>query len=361
MRGRDFSQPSLFVTRTVADFVPKKRPLRAIRALFDEALKQLDWLFEEAYADMGRESVAPERLMRASLLQILYTIRSERQLVEQIQFNMLYRWFVGLEMEDEVWHATTFTKNRERLMDKEVFTHFFDQILKMARKRQLLSGEHFSVDGTLIQAWASHKSFKPRDDDQDGNGGSSSERDFHGESRSSATHASSTDPDAELMRKSKGQEAKLSYGVHHIMENRNGLVVGVQTTKAATVTEREACIDLMAALPGEQRKTVGADKGYDTSGFVTACRAMDITPHVAKNDSRRGGSTLDSRTTRHTGYAISQQRRKLIETTFGWSKQYGGLRRMMYRGLENVSSRVMLTLATFNLLRIRNIEARMCA
>ena len=356
MRGRDFSQPKLFVTRTVEDFVPKKHPLRAIRTLVDEALKPLDWLFEEAYSDLGRESVAPERLMRASLLQVLFTIRSERQLVEHLEYNMLYRWFVGLEMDDEVWHATSFTKNRERLMEREVFTHFFEQVIKMARKRHLLSAEHFSVDGTLIDAWASHKSFRPRDDDQDG-GGTGGERDFHGEKRSNKTHASTTDPDAELMRKAEGKEARLSYGVHHLMENRSGLVVGAKTTKAATVTERDAGIDLLAELPGDKRKTVGGDKGYDTKGFVAGCRGINITPHVARNETRRGGSAIDARTTQHAGYDISLQKRKLIETTFGWSKQYGGLRRMMYRGLAKVADRVTFTLAVFNLLRIRNIEA----
>jgi transposase len=360
MRGRDFSQPKLFVTRTVEDFVPRKHPLRAIRALVNEALKPLDPLFEAAYSDLGRESVAPERLMRASLLQILYSIRSERQLVEHLEYNMLYRWFVGLEMEDEAWHATTFTKNRERLMEREVFTHFFQQVLKMARKRHLLSAEHFSVDGTLIDAWASHKSFRPRDDDQDG-GGSGGERDFHGEKRSNATHASTTDPDAELMRKSQGKEARLSYGVHHVMENRNGLVVAARTTRAAKVTEREASIELLSELPGGKRKTVGGDKGYDTKGFVAGCRNLNITPHIAQNDTRRGGSALDKRTTQHAGYDISIRKRKLIETTFGWSKHYGGLRRMMYRGLAKVADRVTFTLTVFNLLRISNIEAQSAA
>lgn len=361
MRGRDFSQPKLFVTRTVGDFVPKKHPLRAIRALVDEALKPLDALFEEAYSDIGRESVAPERLMRASLLQVLFTIRSERQLVEHLEYNMLYRWFVGLEMDDEVWHATTFTKNRERLMEREVFTHFFEQVLKLARKRHLLSSEHFSIDGTLIDAWASHKSFRPRDDDDQDGGGSSGERDFHGEKRSNDTHASSTDPDAELMRKAAGKEARLSFGVHHLMENRNGLVIGAKITKSATVTEREAGIELLAELPGDNRKTVGGDKGYDTLGFVAGCRAINVTPHVAQNHNRRGGSAIDERTTQHDGYDISIRKRKLIETTFGWVKQYGGLRRMMYRGLAKVADRVTFTLAVFNLLRISNIVAESAA
>lgn len=355
MRGADISQPSLFVTKTVEDFVPKKHPLRAMRKLIDEALKTLDSHFEAMYSEMGRESIAPERLIRASLLQVIYTIRSERQLVEHINYNMLYRWFVGLEMEDKVWHATPFTKNRERLLEHETAVQLFKVILEMARQRDLLSEEHFSVDGTLIDAWASHKRFRPKDDDDGGPVGK--ERDYHGEKRSNETHTSTTDPEAELMRKSSGAPARLSYGVHHLMENRNGLIVGVTTTPSASVTEREAGIDLLAELPGENRKTVGADKGYDTQGFVAECRGHQITPHVAMNENRRGGSAIDGRTTRHEGYGISLIKRKLIETIFGWSKQYGGLRRMMLRGLERVGGHVTFTMAVFNLLRIRNIEA----
>lgn len=355
MRGADVSQPKLFVTRTVEDFVPKNHPLRALRVLVDEALGDMDRLFDEIYADEGRDSIAPERLMRASLLQVLYTLRSERQLVEHIQYNMLYRWFVGLELDDRVWHATTFSKNRDRLLGNEVFTRFFESVLAMARKRKLLSEEHFSVDGTLIDAWASHKSFRRRDDDDDGPLGK--DRDYRGEPRSNETHVSTTDPDAELMRKSNATGARLSYGVDHVMENRHGLVVGVRTRPAASETERESALELLAALPGVQRKTVGGDKGYDTQGFVADCRELKITPHVAMNEKRRGGTAIDARTTRHEGYDISQRKRKLIETTFAWSKQYGGLRRMMRRGLEKVDGLVQFTMATFNLLRIRNIEA----
>lgn len=352
MRGADFSQPSLFVMKSVGDFVPVDHPLRALRELVDEALTALDPLFDEMYADYGRASIAPERLIRASLLQIIYTLRSERQLVEHIHFNMLYRWFVGLEMEDAVWHATTFTKNRARLLEHDAFTEFFSTVVEMARRRKLLSDEHFSVDGTLIDAWASHKSFKPRHPD-DGPG--SSGGDFRGESRSNDTHQSTTDPEAELMCKSKGTAAALRYGVHHVMENRHGLVVGVSTRPAATVTERDAAIDLLVALPGEHRKTLGADKGYDTQAFVAGCRGINITPHVAQNDSGNRRSAIDERTTRHEGYAISMNKRKLIEATFGWTKQYGGLRKVMLRGLDRVGNRVMLVLCAFNLLRMRNI------
>jgi len=353
MRGSDISQPTLFITRTVEDFVPANHPLRSIRKLIDEALRDLDAHFNRLYADEGRESVAPERLIRASLLQVLYTIRSERQLVEQIRYNLLYRWFVGLEMEDKVWHHATFSKNRERLLDEALMSRLFESVLKIARRHKLLSTEHFSVDGTLIDAWASHKSFRPRDDDDDTRPGK--ERDFHGERRCNDTHVSTTDPDAELMRKSKGMEARLRYGVHHVTENRHHLVVGVSTEPAASVTERTAAVAMLGDIPGEGRITVGGDKGYDTNDFVEQCRELKITPHIAQNTERRGGSALDGRTTRHAGYAVSQRKRKLIETTFGWAKQYGGLRRMMYRGRERVSARVTFTMTVFNLLRISHL------
>jgi transposase len=343
----------LFITRTVEDFVPADHPLRKIRTLIDEALRDLDTHFNRLYADEGRESVAPERLIRASLLQVLYTIRSERQLVEQIRYNLLYRWFVGLEMEDKVWHHATFSKNRERLLDEALMSRLFESVLKIAGRHKLLSKEHFSVDGTLIDAWASHKSFRPRDDDN--NTPTGGERDFRGERRCNDTHISTTDPDAELMRKGKGMEARLRYGVHHVVENRHHLVVAVRTEPAASVTERTAALAMLGDIPGDGRITVGGDKGYDTHDFVAQCRGLRVTPHVAQNSERRGGSALDGRTTRHAGYGISQRKRKLIETTFGWAKQYGGLRRMMYRGRKPVSARVTFTMAVFNLLRISHL------
>jgi transposase len=326
-----------------------------MRKLVDEALRELDYLFDRIYAKNGRESIPPERLIRASLLQVLYTIRSERQLVEQIQYNMLYRWFVGLEIEDAVWNHSTFSKNRERLLQHDVMDHFFESVLDMARKRDLLSEEHFSVDGTLVDAWASHQSFHPRDEDDnqhDGTGG----KDFHGETRNNETHVSSTDPEAQLKKKSKGTASRPSYGVHNLMENRNGLVVGVTTKPAATVTETDAAMELITSVPGSQRKTLAADKGYDTKGFVEACQLYDVTPHVAQNHERKGGSAIDGRTTRHAGYRMSQFCRKQIEKTFGWAKQYGGLRRMQFRGLDRVGSHVTFIMTAFNLLRMRNIE-----
>lgn len=355
MRGMDISQPSLFVAKTVDDFVPKHHPLRPLRKLIDEALADLDELFDSMYSDLGKASIAPERLIRASLLQVLYTIRSERQLVEHIQYNLLYRWFVGLELDDAVWDHSTFSKNRERLLDHQVMPALFESVLKLARKRHLLSAEHFSVDGTLIQAWASQKSFRSKGDNEPPGGGG--ERDFRGEQRTNDTHASTTDPDAQLMRKSSGQEARLSYGVDHLMEHRNYIVVGVNTRRAASEHERTGALDIVnESLPGERRITLAGDCGYDTAGFIERCRELNITPHVAQNLNRRGGSALDTRTTRYAGYQVSLRKRKMIETTFGWAKQYGGLRRMMVRGIDRVEAAVTFTMTVFNLMRIRNIE-----
>lgn len=355
MRGADVSQPALFITKTVEDFVPKEHPLRAIRKLVDQALKELDGKFERLYADEGRTSVAPERLIRASLLQVLFTIRSERQLVEHIRFNMLYRWFVGLEMDDAVWHHATFSKNRERLLDEALMTSLFKSVLKMAQRHRLLSSEHFSVDGTLIDAWASHKSFKAKDGKDDDGGSGGKERDFHHERRSNRTHVSSTDPDAELMRKGAGMEARLRYGLHHLVENRNHLIVDAKIEPAASVHEREVALTMLKQASKDRPITAGGDKGFDTRPFVAQCRDHGITPHVAQNTARQGGSAIDARTTRHAGYEISQRKRKMIETTFGWPKQYGGLRRMMYRGIDKVRGQVKLVTCAFNLLRISHL------
>lgn len=359
MRGLDISQPKLFVCTTVADFVPTTHLLRDMRELVDEELKSLNDLFDSMYSADGKPSVAPERLLRASLLQVLYTIHSERQLCEQINYNMLYRWFIGLELDDVMWDHSTFSKNRDCLLEHDVIAAFFNQVLGMAKQRKLLSDEHFSVDGTLIDAWASHKSFRPKDDDDNQSGGSGGcEKDFHDEKRSNKTHRSTTAPDAELMKKAKGKEARLSYGVHHLMENRNCLVVGVNTTRSASVTEREAAEDLLCELPGERHRILGADKGYDTVDFVAGCRELKITPHVAQNNTRPGGSAIDERTTSHPGYLISMRKRKMIGTTFGWVKQYGDLRRMMFRGIERVNAAVTFAVSVFNLLRIRNIAVK---
>ena len=357
MRGTDVQQGGLFSYVSLEDRIPTEHPLRGVRALLEEALASMSRDFDRVYSQGGRASIPPERLVRALTLQILYSIRSERLLCEQLEYNLLFRWFVGLTIDEAVWDHSTFTKNRERLLEHKVLPALFSAVLRQARKRHLLSDEHFSVDGTLIDAWASHKSFRPRDEDDDG-GPQSREVDFHGERRTNETHVSKTDPDAELMRKSKGKESRLRYGVHHLMENRNCLVVGVKTTKAASVTERVAAQELLIDQPGEHRKTVGGDKGFDTCDFVEDCRILNVTPHVAQNIERKGGSAIDRRTTRHSGYTISQRKRKMIETTFGWAKQYGGLRRMMYRSLDRVEGVVIFTMTVFNLLRICNLQPK---
>lgn len=356
MRGADITQESLFSTVHLETFVPANHPLRKIRELFNEALGRIGWLLDSAYAEGGRESIAPERLLRAQLLQVLYTIRSERQLVEQISYNLLYRWFVGLSIEDEVWSHSTFSKNRDRLLEHEVIPALFAEVVELARKRKLLSEEHFSVDGTLIQAWASQKSFRRKDDDEPRGGGRNAERDFHGERRLNETHASSSDADARNYKKSQGAEAKLSYLGHTLMENKNSLVVDARVSLADGHGERESALEMLAQLPGKRRKTVGADKNYDTQGFVTACRQMKITPHVARNDKRRSGSAIDERTSRHDGYKASQRLRNRIEEGFGWGKTIGLIRQVKVRGLDRVNAVFGLTFIGWNLTRLCNLQ-----
>lgn len=357
MRGSDVMQETLFTTVHLEQFVPRDHPLRPIRLLFNEALKKLNGLFSIMYAETGRESIAPEKLLRAQLLQVLYSIRSERQLVEQLHYNLLFRWFVGLSIDDTVWDHSSFSKNRDRLLEHEVIPDLFAEVVNAAGKRQLLSTDHFSVDGTLIQAWASHKSFVKKDDDQSPPTGShrNAERDFRGERRKNDTHASTTDEDAKLYRKSNGQESRLSYLGHNVMENRNGLIVRAQASEATGTAERDIAIELLTDLPGDHRKTVGADKLYDTHSFVTDCRQLKITPHVACNDKRRGGSNLDARSTRHEGYKISQRIRKRIEESFGWMKSIGLIRQVKVRGLERVNMVYQFNCMAFNLVRMRTL------
>jgi transposase len=354
MRGADISQNALFVTVTVEDFVPSDHPLRALRDLINEALKDLDGLFGSIYADAGRESIPPERLVRALLLQVLYTIRSERQLMEQVRYNMLYRWFVGLTMDDDVWSHSTFSKNRDRLLAHDVVGELFQTVVEMARTRGLLSDEHFSVDGTLIQAWASHKSFRPKDEGP-GGAGRNDERDFHGEERKNDTHHSVTDPDARLYRKSAGTGAVLCYQGHSVMENRHGLIVQAKVSPASGTAERDTALELLKALPGSRRKTVGGDKGYDVESFVADCREARITAHVA---AKKKGSAVDQRTQRHAGYAVSQKIRKRIEEVFGWNKSIGLLRQVKQRGLARVDALFQFGMLSWNLVRMRNILAR---
>ena len=322
MRGTDVMQEPLFTTVQLETFVPKDHPLRALRVLMDEALKELNGLFDAMYADGGRDSIPPERLLRAQLLQVLYTIRSERQLVEQLHYNFLFRWFVGLPIEAAAWDHSTFSKNRDRLLNHEVVPQLFAEVVAAARRRNLLSEEHFSVDGTLIQAWASHKSFRPKDPPtRRGGGGRNAEVDFHGESRCNDTHASTTDPDARLLRKSKGTGAILCYQGHTVMENRHGLIVAAKASHATGPrAEWNSAVELLGTLPGARRKTVGGDKGFDTARFVHGCRNLRITAHVAR---KVKGSAVDGRTTRHAGYVVSQRKRKRIEEPFGWGKLIG--------------------------------------
>ena len=353
MRGDDRQQAAMFSYISPEARVPHDHPLRAIRALVDEVLGELSPRFETLYARAGRPSIPPEKLLRAQLLQVLYTVRSERQLMEQLDYNLLFRWFVGLNMDDAVWDPTVFTKNRQRLLDGEVATAFLERVVEQARQRGLLSGEHFTVDGTLLEAWAGLKSFKrkgepPCPPDDPGN----PTVNFHGERRGNDTHASTTDPDARLARKGHTREAKLSYAGHAVIDNRHGLVVNAAATQATGTAERDAGVEMASALP--ERATLGADKGYDTRGFVAALRCLGVTPHVAQNTSNRS-SAIDGRTTRHAGYLVSQRKRKLIEEVFGWLKTVGLMRKLRHRGARRVDWMFTFTTAVYNLVRIRNL------
>ena len=335
--------------------MPGEHPLRAIQKMVNTALEGLTREFEAMYSHTGRPSIAPEQLLRSLLLQVLYSIRSERLLVEQLDYNLLFRWFVGLSMDDPVWEHSTFTKNREWLIGSDIARAFFGQVLGQAREGRLLSDEHFSVDGTLLEAWASMKSFRPKDGDgRPGGGGRNTEADFHGEKRSNATHESSTDPQARLYRKGKGQEAKLCYLGHALMDNRHGLIVDTRTTEAGGRAEREAGLAMMAARPGADQLTLGADKGYDTADFVEGLRGANVSAHVAQNDTHRR-SAIDRRTTRHRGYAVSQRIRKRIEEGFGWAKTIGAMRKLKHRGLAKVDFQFTLTFAAYNLVRLRTL------
>jgi transposase len=360
MRGDDEQQLDVFSYVSPEQRVPQDHPLRAVRALTDEALRTLQSRLNKLYSKTGRPSIAPEKLLRALLLQVLYSVRSERMLMEQLNYNLLFRWFVGLNMDDDIWDATVFSKNRQRLLAGDIADAFFEAVLKQARQRDLLSDEHFTVDGTLMEAWAGQKSFRRVDDDQQppaassGDGGSNPTVNFHGEKRSNDTHCSTTDPDAMLARKSRGTPALLSYRGHLLTENRNGLVVSTRTTRAYGTAERDAALLMAEQIPGTGRVTLGADKGYDTHDFVSELRHMNITPHVAQNNTNRR-SAMDERTVRHDGYRVSQRKRKRIEEVFGWMKTVGLLRKLRHRGLEQVGWVFTFTAAAYNLVRIRNL------
>ena len=355
MRGPDIKQSAMFSYLSAEQRVPADHPLRKIREITDQILKGLSGVFARMYARVGRRSIPPEQLCRALLLQVLYTIRSERMLMEQLEYNLLFRWFVGLNLDDPVWDVTVFTKNRQRFLQADIATQFFQRVVEQARSLNLMSDEHFTVDGTLLEACAGLKSFKCKQ------GGEAPPPDdpgnptvnFHGETRTNDTHASTTDPDALLARKGSGKEAKLSYNGNVLMENRNGLVADVQVLPVTGTAEREAALMMIGSLAGTDKVTVGGDKGYDTKEFAAECRQMNATPHVAQ----KVHSAIDGRTTRHAGYGISQQKRKRVEEIFGWMKTVGGMRKLRHRGLELVSWMFTFAAAAYNLVRIRNLSS----
>jgi len=357
MRGTDTFIESPFTLHRLEDFVPPDHPLRAIRQMVNEALGKMDDLFAgmyEPHSKGGRPSIAPEKLLRAMLLQVFYSIRSERQLMEQVQYNLLYRWFIGLAMEDAVWVPTVFSKNRERLLAHDTVIELFNHVVQSADEHGWLSGEHFSVDGTLIQAWASHKSFVRKDGSDNDQGGGS----FKGQTRSNETHESSTDADARLYRKGK-TASELRFMGHTLSDNRHGLIASAMVTQADGYAEREAAKamahDARQATVDEQTViTLGADKGYDAQEFIDACIEMKVLPHVAQNTSGRSSAVPDA-IAQTQGYGVSQQKRKLIEQGFGWAKTVGGMRQVMVRGLERVDQMFVLTMAAYNLTRMRTL------
>jgi len=359
MRGAFSDQGGLFSYISPEARVPASHPLRKIRELVREVLSELHRSLGQLYASEGRPSIPPEQLLSALLLQVFYGIRSERQLMEQLDYNLLYRWFVGLSPDDPVWDPTTFTKNRDRLQDGDIFTKFMSKLLNHPQVKPLLSDEHFSVDGTLIEAWASQKSFRPKDGSDDGDGAN-----FHGQKRKNETHASTTDPDSRLYRKAAGREAKLSYMGHVTMENRHGLAVAGMVTQANGTAERRASEIMLKARSKAVGRyiTAGEDKAYDNTDHVAKLRAAHVTPHVTQNDGptktgKRRKSAIDARTTRHQGYGMSQTRRAMIECIFGWGKQHGTMRKTKHRGVLRVAADFMLNLIAYNLIRIPKLVA----
>ena len=352
MRGNQDFQGAMFSYISLEERVPAAHPLRKLRAVVDALLASMNSEFEAVYARRGRPSVPPEMLLKALLLQILFSIRSERQLVEAVNYNLLYRWFVGLNIEDKVWDHSTFSANRERLFNEDLARAFFERVKLSAQWGRLASDEHFSVDGTLIQAWASHKSMRRKDGSDDGR----PPEDWRGEPRSNDTHESTSDPDSRLYRKSNAAPALPSYLGHVLTDNRHGLVVNVQASASDGTAEREVAAQMLSEVAGPgKRVTVGADKAYDTRGFVKACRDINVTPHVAQNMNRIGGSAIDGRTTRHPGYEVSQRKRKRIEQCFGWGKVIGPMRQVMLQGLDKVDQLLTLTMAAYNLTRLRTL------
>ena len=359
MRGEDKRQRAMLVVINPEQRIPQGHPLRRIKALADAALKELSPVFNQMYSAVGRPSIPPERLLKASLLMALHTVRSERLFCEQLDYNFLFRWFLDLEADEASFDHSTFSRNRARLLEHAVADEFFRAVVAQARGLNLLSDEHFTVDGTLVEAWASLKSFKRKDagpsDPPDDPGNPTVN--FHGERRSNATHQSTTDPEARLAKKGAGKEAKLCYSANALMENRHALLVDFQVEPADGYAERRAALAMVDGnLPGSRRITLAGDKGYDTRDFVANCRALTVTPHVARNEARPGGSALDARTVRHPGYALSQWIRKQVEEAFGWMKTIGGLRKTRYRGRERVQLHAYLVAAAYNLVRIAKLS-----
>ena len=356
MRGEDHQQNHVFSYLSPEMRVRPDHPLRTIRAMVDEVLSRLSRRFDSMYAKVGRPSIAPEKLLRAQLLQMLYSIRSERLLMEEMDYNLLFRWFVGLNADDPVWDATVFTKNRDRLLQADVAKEFLGEVVAQAGAKGLTSDEHFTVDGTLLEAWAGAKSFQPKDKKQpppDDLGNPTVN--FRGERRSNETHASKTDPESLLAKKGEGKESKLSYCGNLLVENRNGLIVDAEVFQANGTAERDAALVMLEKVPSTQPVTVGGDKGFDTRDFVKECRNLRVTPHVAQNHERRGGSAIDARTTRHPGYTISQKKRKRIEECFGWLKTIALMRKVRHRGVCKVDWIFTFACAAYNLVRMRNL------
>jgi transposase len=362
MRGEDIQQSELFSYGSLEERVPASHPLRPIRTMVDEALKQLDGRFDEIYGEDGRKSIPPERLLRALLLQMLYTVRSERMLMEQLEYKLLFRWFVGLSANEPVWHTTVFAKNRDRLLEGAVAEEFFSMVVNQARRKRLLSDDHFTVDGTMIEAWAGQKSFQLKKDDKGDppsappDPGKNPTVNYRNQKRSNETHESLTDRFSRLFKKSKGAEAKLCYMAHIVTENRHGLVVDTRLTLATGTAERDAALAMLGQKAAGKRVTLGADKGYDTQDFVAKLRDLQVTPHVAQNDTNRR-SAIDGRTTRHSGYTMSQRKRKRVEEVFGWMKTIGLQRKTRFRGPDRVGWMFTLAAAAYNLIRMRNLLA----
>jgi len=364
MRGNDNHQSELFTYGCMEERIPAQHPLRAVRAMTDEALREMSGRFDDIYGNHGRPSIPPERLVRAVLLQMLYSVRSERMLMEQMEYNLLFRWFVGLSASEPVWHPTVFSKNRDRLLEGAVAEEFFSRIVEQARGLKLLSDEHFTVDGTLVEAWAGHKSFqrkRKRDDDPLNpppvDKTSNPTINWRKEKRSNDTHQSLTDPSARLYKKACGAEARLGYLGHLVTENRNGLVVDTRLTLATGTAERDAAQEMLSHKPRWRRVTLGADRGYDTRQFVAAMREINVTPHVAQNDSHRR-SAIDGRTTQKEGYAVSQRKRKRVEEVFGWIKTVALQRKTRFRGLARVGCMFTFAAAAYNLVRMRNLSVQ---